>query len=123
MSVRLIGFVFATFAAGPREQRAVGICGVAGGEENCFGLGRFGAQAAEHVDGGCGGELRGAHSGDKHAAADDATFFQRFQSGINCVIAARNIFGDGGFAHDDAVAREKLLRDVGAPLRDADGCD
>ena len=109
------------FAARPREQSAVGICGIARGEKNCFGLGWFHAQAAQHVDGGRGGELRGAHSGDEHAAADDAAFFQSFQSGINCVVAARNIFGDGGFAHDDAVARKELLRDVGAPLRDADG--
>ena len=43
-----------------------------------------------------------------------------FRAGINRVVAARNIFGDGGFTHDDAVTREELLRDIGAPLRDAD---
>ena len=75
-----------------------------------FGTLGFGAQTAQHIDGGGMRELRGAESGDEHAAADPAVLFHGLERWIDRGVAARDVLRKRGFTHHDAVARQQLLR-------------
>ena len=100
----------------PAEDAAPGIRGIGRGEQEHFGLcGRVGAEGAKQFDGGGLSELRAAESGDEIAAADAALGFERFEDFVDGRESAGKIFLGDGFAGDDAVAMEKLLRDGVGP--------
>ena len=69
-------------AARPGQQAAVRIRRIGSRQVQGFRALRFGAQTAQHIDRGGHGELRGAQSGDEHAAPDPAVLFHRLERGI-----------------------------------------
>ena len=100
-------------SGGPAEESAVGVGGVGGGEDDNFAgvLIGVGAERAQEINGGRHGELGGAEVGGEVSAADAAAFFEGLHDVVDGGETARKIFGVSGFAEDDSVAREELLRD------------
>ncbi len=107
---------------GPAQERAVGVGGVGGGEDDRLAalfeaaVVFTGAKGAEEIDRGGLGELGRAEVGCEVAAADAAGFFEGFEDVVDGTEASGEVFRVSGLAEDDAVAGKKLLRDGVRPV-------